>query len=143
VTISERRLVSIVALTLMIATSVAPAYGVLHGLRAGVEWTGRQSFSPGDLAVYLSSIAQARDGAFFLRNLATTEPTMPVPNVVWWPIGVIARVVSISPLASYQCARIALIPVAVSIWYFAIASFLDERRVRVTAFRLVLFGSGL
>ena len=61
--------------------------GTLWAQRNGWEWNGRSFFAPGDFSVYLSYIAQVRNGHLLLQNSSTTEHLVPVLNIFWLLIG--------------------------------------------------------
>lgn len=140
---TERGIVMAMAALLIILTSVVPAYGWIAGSSSGLEWSGRTSFAPGDLAIYLSSIAQASQGSFFLQNLASTESFVGVPNPVWYAVGLFSRVTDAAPLLAFHLIRIALILAATFVFWRAMRFFVSDRHARVTALALLFFGSGV
>ena len=143
ITRREWLVVAAVALVLTLLTSFPPLYGWLVGLSRGQEWNGLQFFSPGDFGVYLSYINQARGGAFFLDNIfAVGEPTVPVVNLLWWSVGLLARLTSLGPVAAFYVARsLSVLPLAAAC-YLAVSFFLRRRTERLVAFLLLMFGSG-
>lgn len=131
------------AFALAALTSVPASFALWYARANGLEWTGRIQLSPGDLAVYLSSIAQAARGQVLLANLATTERLVPVPNAVWSAAGLIARWTGLAPLGAYQALRLLLIPAFAFVVWAALLHFVASRRARIVAFLLLLFGSGI
>ncbi len=140
---TERRLVFIVAAIAMVLTSIPVVEALIVARNHGVVWTGREYLSPGDLAVYLSSIAQAKRGALLIANAATTERLVPILNIFWLSVGLFARLFSLGSLAAYHLARLLLIPALAFVAYRCCAFFLPSRSSRIAAFLLFMFGSGL
>jgi len=135
--------IDIVAAIVVALTAIPPLVGWLFGVQRGLEWTGMQAFSPGDLGVYLSYIVQGKAGAPFMINLFTTEATVPVFNILWFSVGQLAWMFSLAPLVAYHAARLILIPVFLAVSYLAISFFLSGRSERFAAFLMLAFGSGL
>lgn len=143
VTTLERRVVLATALAIIVITAVPPVYGWAMAERGGKAWTGRQFLSPADATVYLSYIDQAKSGAVLFEDLYTTEP-VPMPfNPLWYGIGRFAAIFGLSPIAAFHAARLLLIFPLAAIAYLFVAYFLRERRHRLAAFLLLMFGSGL
>ncbi len=134
-------LIAAVSFSLIILTSIPALAALLIAHAQGVVWSGRVHLSPGDLAVYLSSIAQAGHGKFFLENMATTERLIPVPNVIWSLGGVFTKL-GLSTFGAYQALRILFIPVFVAVSWGALKHFVPKRTPRVVALLLFHFGSG-
>lgn len=132
------------------AATVAAVIGLIPPLlaawsahKSGVQWTGRQFLSPGDMAVYLSYIAQAKAGHVLFENFATTEHLMPVFNILWLKVGWFARLFGLTPLAAFHAVRTLYIyPLAVAA-YFAFAYVFRGRNERAAAFLLFMFSSGV
>lgn len=143
VTKREWALVAAAAVFAAIVTTVPPIVGVLAAGSRGLEWNGRQFLSPGDFGVYLSYIAQAKEGRLLFANLNTTERLTPVLNVLWLSVGLLARAFSLTPIAAYHVARVALIFPFAAAAYASIAYFFREKARRLGAFLLFMFGSGL
>jgi len=131
------------AAAVAIVTSVPPVVAALAARSAGIEFTGRQFLSPGDFGVYLSYIAQAKAGHLLFENLTTSERLTPVLNILWLSIGWLAKGLSLSPLAAYHIARIALIFPLAAVAYAACSYFFAERMHRRWAYLLFMLGSGL
>jgi len=142
VSVREWLIVEIAAAAAVALTALPPLVGWLFGIQRGLEWTGMQAFSPGDLGVYLSYIVQGKAGSPFMVNMYTTEVTAPVFNILWFSVGQLAWMFSLAPLVAYHAARLILIPVLLSVSYLAISFFLAGRRERLTAFLMLAFGSG-
>jgi glycosyltransferase involved in cell wall biosynthesis len=122
---------------------VAPLVGIWSARASGLEWTGRQFLSPGDFAVYLSYVAQAKQGVLLFRNFATTEKLVPVLNIFWLAVGLFAKAFRLSPLAAYYAARTFLIFPFAAVAYLAVAYVFRDREYRLTAFLTFMFGSGI
>lgn len=139
----ERKIVLAAAATVMVVTSIPPLVGWATAAHAGKLWLGRPFLAPADLPVYLSYIDQAKSGAALIRDLYTTEPLQPSFNLLWYAVGRLAAAFSLSPLAAFHAARLLLIPPLAIVSYLAIAWFLADRRERIAAYLLFMFGSGL
>lgn len=136
-------MVAVAIAVAIVITSIAPLYGAWRGLTTGQEFTGVQSLSPGDFAVYLSYIDQVKRGVVLLENTFTTEPLLPVFNILWFKVGLLARFFGLSALAAYHVARIFFVIPFGIISYLLLARFFDRVRERLVALFLFLFSSGL
>ena len=134
-------LIAWVSLALLALTSLPAIAALFFAKVHGFVWTGRIHLSPGDLAVYLSSIAQAAHGRFFLENLATTEHLVAVPNIIW-SIGGLLTHFGLTSLGAYHALRVILIPIFVLVSWKALQHFVRERHSQITAFLLFHFCSG-
>ena len=142
--LERRRLLTICAvlfcaLTLPYAWAwlLSPGDGVYSGLL----------YNPDDQNVHLSWARQAHDGAFFLRDLFTTEGLQngerPLfTNVLLWSIGIVARVTNLPLILVYHAFRVVFALLA--IWWFAAlcAHLSTDKRVRFAAVALAAFGGG-
>ncbi len=140
---NEYVFVAIAAFVLVVLSSIPMVAALVFAHTHGIEWSGRIHLSPGDLAVYLSSIAQAAHGRIFFLNLATTEHLVPVPNVVWLLGGFLSAFFRIPSITAYHLLRILLVPVFVFVSWFALSYFVPSKTPRKIAFLLLLFGSGV
>jgi glycosyltransferase involved in cell wall biosynthesis len=139
----EWRIVIVASATAMALSIAGPIAAALVAQEHGVAWNGRQFLSPGDLTVYLSYIAQAKDGRLLMENYATTEALVPVFNWFWLAVGWFARLTGLAPLAAYVVSRALLIPVLALTAYLSLAYVLPSIRHRFAAFLLFMFGSGV
>ncbi|MEA3249356.1 MAG: hypothetical protein U9Q03_03300 [Patescibacteria group bacterium] len=139
----EWAVVGIVSVVVIALTAIPPLFGYLIGASRGLEWTGLQVFAPGDFGVYLSYIEQGRAGSPFMENFFTTAPTVPVFNILWFSVGQLAWMFSLSAIAAFHVARSLLIPALLVVTYVATAYFLPKARDRIAAFLMMAFGSGL
>jgi len=118
------------------------AWGYLH-TPPGMVYMGFADH-PYDQNSYLSRIQQASEGKFFIRRDFTLEYQRPLFfNPFTWTLGVVAGVTKLSPLAVYYgaIAFYAFLLFFVIDWFIRI--FVRDRRLRVFAFALCVFSSGL
>ncbi len=104
-------------------------------------------YNPDDQNVHLSWARQAHDGAFFFRDLFTTESLSngerPLfTNLLCWAIGVLSRVTYLPLIVVYHAFRVVF--AALALWWFAAlcAHLTTDKRVRLTAVALAAFGGG-
>ncbi len=143
VTREERRLALGVAAAIAVVGLIPPLYASATAGWHGYEWTGRQYLSPGDMAVYLSYIAQAKSGRLLFENYATTEHLTPVLNVLWLVIGWFARLFGMTPLLAFHVARTLLIfPLAAAV-YLALTYVFPTRSERTAGYLLFMLSSGV
>lgn len=140
---AERRLIIGAASLVALLGLIPPISASLWASQHGWEWTGRQFLAPADTAVYLHDIHQVVSGHALLRNGATTEHLVPVLNILWLFVGLIARVLLLTPIAAYHIARTLLIFPFAIVTYAASAYLFRGLRARAAAFVLVMFGGGL
>lgn len=140
---NERLFVLAVAAVIAVVTTIPPMLGAWIGAIRGVEWSGRQFLSPGDFGVYLSYIAQVKNGHLLFENMATTEALTPVLNVLWLAVGLLARAFDFTPITAFHVARVALIFPFAAVAYAAIAYVFRDIRHRAAAFVLFALSSGL
>ncbi|MFH1046951.1 MAG: DUF6541 family protein [Patescibacteria group bacterium] len=143
VTRREWKFVWLSAAAAVFLLAIPPVVGYVVGWRSGTPWSGVQYLAPGDLAVYLSFIEQSKAGAVLLENKFTTQETVPAFNLLWWAVGRLAAVLSLSAIAAYHVARSLLIPVLAAVAYLCVSYFFCARRERQLAFVLLFFSSGL
>ncbi|HVF84676.1 MAG TPA: hypothetical protein VM821_01740 [Abditibacteriaceae bacterium] len=104
-------------------------------------------YNPDDQNVHLSWARQAHDGAFFFRDLFTTESLQSgerplFTNLLCWAIGVLSRLTTLPLIFVYHGFRVAFALLA--LWWFAAlcAHLTNDKRVRFTAVALAAFGGG-
>ena len=105
-------------------------------------------YNPDDQNVHLAWARQAHDGAFFIRDLFTTEwlQNGEKPwffNVLTMLIGVVSRVTTLPLVIVYHVVRV--LGAVACVWFFAnlCAQLTNDKRVRALAVALVAFGSGI
>ncbi len=140
---NEWWLVAVMSIIAVILTSLPPLHGLYLAYVRGSVWNGRQFMSAGDFNVYLSFIEQVKQGHWLFDNLFTTEKMAATLNVFWLGVGALAAALRLSPLAAFHLVRILLIPPLAAVAYALIACFFSERRRRILAAALFLFGSGV
>ena len=142
---SERRrllvLTTIFCLALILpylwAWLLSPGDGVYSGLL----------YNPDDQNVHLSWARQAHDGAFFFRDLFTTEGLQngekPLfTNLLFWAMGLLSRATTLPLIIVYHAFRVVFAVLA--LWWFAAlcAHLTHDKRVRFSAVALAAFGGG-
>ncbi len=104
----------------------------------------RRSLNTGDYSVYFSQIDQAKHGIFFFKDLFTQESqTFGVLNPLWYLVGILANIFSLSSFVVLQLASFLLIPVYLLSAYCLISYFLNEKNKRKICFILFVFASGI
>ncbi len=131
------------ALIAIVFASVPMAHAILTADARGKVWNGDEVISFLDTPVYYSYIDQAADGAWLLQDRFTGEPVLPYVNVFWIFVGRVARWFRLLPVEAYHAVRLSLIPALVVTAWMAIGAFIPEKRRRVTAFLIFIFGSGI
>ncbi|MFQ3549559.1 MAG: hypothetical protein SNJ70_07390, partial [Armatimonadota bacterium] len=97
-----------------------------------------------DAAVYLSWIAQAADGNFFITNLFTLEPQNPKQfNIFFLIMGFIQKITSFSPAVVFHIFRLLLIFAFVFTAYKFSKLFLNKPSYRKLFIVIICFSSGL
>lgn len=104
-------------------------------------------YNPDDQNVHLSWARQAHDGAFFFRDLFTTESLQSgekplFTNLLCWAMGVLSRLTTLPLIWIYHAFRVVFSILA--LWWFAAlcAHLTSDKRVRFTAVALAAFGGG-
>lgn len=143
-TAPSNRGLAVAGAILLFTLAALPATMALNlAWRNGLAWTGINIFSPGDLAVYLTYIDQAKSGAWLMGNLFDTGAAQPALHGFWLLVGWLARWLRLDAMSAYHLARLALVPaLAWAVWQ-AVRRFLPSGRQRIVAYLLVLFGGGL
>ena len=134
-----------VSAAVMAVTMLPYLFGYsLTGINQAFGWFSWFGYNLDDSAVYLSWLRQAADGAFFQRNLFTTEPQPAGQfNLFFITLGLISRVTTLPPIAVWHLARILF-----GLWLLLavhglIARLLPGERSQKAAFLLVCFSAGL
>ena len=139
---SEKKIVAVMAALLAVLTLVPVVAAYYAGRADGSVWTGRTFLAPGDLTVYLSYIDEVKRGAWLISNRFSSEAGVPYLNLLWLAVGLLARLLALSPLAAFHFARLLLIPAFAFAVHWAAGLFLNDRRERLTATALILFAGG-
>ena len=140
----RRRLLMISAILLLVLTLpylwawlLSPGDGVYSGFL----------YNPDDQNVHLSWARQAHDGAFFFRDLFTTESLQSgekplFTNLLCWAMGVLSRLTTLPLIWIYHAFRVVFSLLA--LWWFAAlcAHLTSDKRVRFAAVALAAFGGG-
>lgn len=124
-------------------TSALPLLG--YSIDAnGVEFVG-QTYNVDDTSVYMSWARQAADGHFFIRNLFTTEPQKGhLFNVLFLLVGLIVRVTSLPiSVVFFLFREIGAVGLLLVIYWFYRIVAAESPQIRLTAFTLTAFGTGL
>ncbi len=111
---------------------------------AGFQFQGNTFLAPGDPNVYYSYIEQARQEAWLMRDVFTSEPhAATLWQPVWLVLGWLANLLHVSTPTIYALGRvISMAVLALTLWW-AIRWFWDDRITRRTALLLALGGAGL
>lgn len=97
-----------------------------------------------DVAVYLSWMRQAESGAFFQRNLFTTEPQQGILfNLLFLLLGNVARVTGLSLILVYHVARVLFGALLLGAVAKLLQETFTETRARKLAFALVCISAGV
>lgn len=139
----ERRTVLGIASIIALLGLVPAIVGISWAQRHGWEWNGRSFLAPGDYAVYLSYIAQAKQGHLLMQNAATTEALVPVLNIGWLLVGWLAKLLWLTPNVAFIVARALLVFPFAAVAYLTVAYVFTDVRSRVTAFTLFMLGGGM
>jgi len=116
---------ALVSTILIIVTSLPIIYGYL--ISGNSYYNGLHIFSPLDGSVYYSYIQQVKEGKILLDDLFTNEPGgLKLFNVFWLVVGLIARILQLSPPLAYHLCRLILIPVFLICLYKFISYVLDN-----------------
>jgi len=107
-------------------------------------WRGNVIYSFIDRYVYISYIEQAREGNMFFQDLYTAkEESVPMFNVFWLGMGLLAKASHLSANAIMEIARVFLIPGLFFVTYLLISFFIKNVWQRKLAFLFSAFAGGL
>ncbi len=142
---SQCRWVLYVAASVMAVTMIPYLFGYsLTGVERAFGWFSWFGYNLDDSAVYLSWLRQAADGAFFQRNLFTTD-AQPAGqfNLFFIALGLISRVTTLPPIAVWHLARLLF-----GIWMLCavhglISRVISGERSQKAAFLFVCLSAGL
>src|SRR3989344_1154207 len=142
ITKREWRLVSILALVIIIITTV-PLIGGWLVTPEGKVFTGIHFAAPNDWFVYYSYIEQTSQGNFLFSNLYASESDIPSLYLFWLGVGIFAKVFNLSNVVALNAVRIVLIPVFFLVAYLLIAYIFSDIKKRKISLLLLSFSSGL
>ncbi len=141
----ELTAVYLTALAIVFAASLPYLYGYrLEGTNPGHAWYSGFGFGVLDNCVYASWLQQVKDGAFFERNLFTTEAQSGLTfNVYYLAAGSLMRALGLSQRFFFQAARVGLgVALLRAVWWL-ISLLVTDRRARWLSFLCVGLSSGL
>lgn len=139
----EWRFVIFMALAMIIITGLPYLYAYLTAPE-GLVYNGLNSLTPGDSPVYYSYINQVKTGQIFLKDLFTGEAqNFGMFNIIWFLVGIFARVFQLSPAIAFHLSRLILIPIFLAAAYFFISLFFSEKIKRKICLLFLLFSGGL
>ena len=116
---------AVVSIILIVITSLPILYGYL--IAGNLYYNGLHIFSPLDGSVYYSYIQQIKEGKILLDDLFTNEAGgLKLFNILWLIVGLIARILQLSPALAYQLSRIILIPVFLVSFYKFVSYILEN-----------------
>lgn len=141
----DRRWALRVALAAVAVTMLPYLFGAsLIGAAPSRGWFSWLGYNLDDSCVYLAWMRQAADGAFFQRNLFTTEPQIGHQfSIFFLALGSIARWTHLPLLFVYHAARLVLgLAFLHAVWWL-LELLVANRGARRSAFLLVCFSAGL
>ncbi|MFC1598439.1 hypothetical protein ACFL2U_00285 [Patescibacteria group bacterium] len=104
----EIRFILIISLFLIILTSIPFIYGYLN--KGELTYTGLHKLAPIDGALYFSYLEQIQQGNWLIDILYTNEADyLLFFNLFWLVIGLIGKVLSLTPVLTFHLFRILLI----------------------------------
>jgi hypothetical protein len=143
ITKEEWWLVGLVIFVLAFINLGALAYGYYQST-PDLAYVGLFAQTPIDLSVYFSYIRQVKDGHILLFDYFTSEnQTLGTFNVVWFLIGLIAWVFSLSPEVAFHLAKVIFLPVLMVGLYLFLSYIFNAKSKRTVSYLLMAFGSGL
>jgi len=142
ITRSEWKLVCLVTIVVIILTQLPIIFGYLNST-ADQVYIGIHSQNTVDILVYFSYIKQIIDGHVLLYDNFTSEAqNFGTFNIVWFLVGLMGRLLGLTPGITFHLARAALAPfLLVSIYIFLSYIFKDQFRRRF-GFIFISFASG-
>ncbi|MFA6215803.1 MAG: hypothetical protein WC768_04515 [Patescibacteria group bacterium] len=129
-------------LVMIIITTAPLLYGWLITPPNQV-FTGIHFAAPNDWFVYYSYLEQVREGNWLFKDLFTAEPNLPVLNLGWLGVGLLAKIFSLNNILAFNLARVILIPVFYFVAYLFLALIFSDLAKRKIALVLLSFASGL
>jgi hypothetical protein len=101
----QRHWPALVAGLLLSCLELVAACQLAWSTPAGTRWLGNGMLNPGDLAVYLADIAQARHHSGLFWNLFSIESTTPAFSPIWSVLGWLQQL-NIPPVALLLLAQV-------------------------------------
>jgi len=143
ITQDEWRFVGLMILIVLGLVGMPYLFGYLMA-GSNLIYTGFHSLAAGDFPVYYSYINQVKQGHFFLKDFFTSEPQIyGTFNLLWFLVGVFARVFHLSPPLAFHLARLALTPLLVIVLFLFLSYFFDDKFKRKLSLIFFLFASGV
>ena len=102
-------------------------------------------YNPDDQNVHLAWSRQAHDGAFFFRDLFTTESLDARPlftNLFAWTIGFLSRVSTLPLIFWYHAARVVFAVLALQWFARLVAGWTTDSRIRILSVAFAAFSMG-
>ena len=110
----------------------------------GYQFQGNTVLAPGDPNVYYSYIEQARQGAWLMRDVFTSEAH---PATLWQPVWLVlgwaAKLTNLSTPAIYAIGRLITVGVFLLVARWAVRTTWSDRLVRRVGLLLLVVGTGL
>ncbi len=138
----EWRFVILLVLALILITNFTLVYGYLVTPRDQI-FTGIHFAAPNDWFIYYSYLEQVRQGNLLFKDLYTTEPHLPVLNIFWLGIGLLAKIFNLGNVLAFNLAKIFLTPIFFFVVYLFLAYIFSEVKKRKVALLILSFASGL
>ncbi|MCL4295964.1 MAG: hypothetical protein KJ077_09565 [Anaerolineae bacterium] len=141
ITLSEVKFVCIIALLLLVITSIPTLYGYVTA--PADKWFSGIVENVHDTAQYLSWMRESGH-SLFIENKLTSEANDKVfLNLHWWIPGRVAAILGLSLSQIYQILRLFAIPFLVIVTYIFCALLFDDLTKRRFTFLLSICTSGL
>ncbi len=111
---------------------------------ANTYYNPLSGFVAGDKEVYFSYIEQIKQGHFLFKDLYTAEPqNRPTFNILWWGVGILARIFNLSSAVAFLLAQILLIPLLIISIYSLLVLVWQSIAKRKIALLFTIFSSGM
>ncbi len=138
----ERRWIAAIIVLAMATTSI-PLISAVQWAGSGEAYSGIRALIPGDVHVYYSYLKQVEHGNVLFSDLYTSEP-QPIRmfRLDWLLVGWMGRLFHLSPVWTFQLARILVIPFFVAVLYAWCIRLFSRPVHRLGALALILFSSG-
>ena len=135
----ERRWIAAIIVLAMATTSI-PLISAVQWAGSGEAYSGIRALIPGDVHVYYSYLKQVEHGNVLFSDLYTSEP-QPIRmfRLDWLLVGWMGRLFHLSPVWTFQLARILVIPFFVAVLYAWCIRLFSRPVHRLGALALILF----
>lgn len=136
------RWVLVVSIVVALSSALPHAYQALT-VPPGEVFSGCVE-SIDDQNAYLTRVEQVRRGRLFVEDLATAEETpRQLANPPWLIIGLIARIVPVPTVVTYQAVRVLWALGYLLLVWLLVRAFFRRDAPRLFAFVIAILGSGL